>query len=320
MKLNDTFFGSWKIDKRIGQGSYGSVYRLKKSGIGEDLYCAMKVIFVSEDDTNDEMLSELYNEISLMARLKGHSNIVSFEDCEIVKNENGGAEILIRMEYLQPVLRHEKEHPLTESDVVKLGIDMCSALEVCEHNNMLHRDIKPENIFISPNGDYKLGDFGIARTIENNCTSLSRKGTYAYMAPEVFNAEKYDMRADIYSLGIVLYRFLCGGLLPFVESADASASEREEAIRRRMKSEKIQSANDSELMKIILKACEFSPDNRYKSASEMKAALKCYSQKQEEKQSFITAVSENDAFMVFLKVLVALGAAGVVAMILMILL
>ena len=74
--------------------------------------------------------------------------------------------------------------------------------------NIIHRDIKPENIFVNDFGDFKLGDFGIARKMENVTGGLSQKGTFNYMAPEVAGNGRYDSRADIYSLGIVLYRLL----------------------------------------------------------------------------------------------------------------
>lgn len=316
MKLNDTFFGSWKIDRRIGQGSYGSVYRLKKNDLGETYYSAMKVISVGENDLTDDFINEIKNEISLMSRLKGNSNIVSFEDYEVVFSEDGGAEILIRMEYLEPLLKHEKKHAMTNDDIIKLGLDMCSALELCENNSMLHRDIKPENIFISSNGDYKLGDFGIARTIEKNCTSMSRKGTFAYMAPEVFRGENYDTTADIYSLGIVLYRCMNGGCLPFVDDENASAAEREEKIKLRLGGEPLPLLQDSELMNVIMKACACEPGNRYKNAGEMKKALLEAKASSDKKENIFSALFSNDAFLTVLKVLVGLGFASAVILIL----
>lgn len=270
MKLNDTFFGSWKIDKRIGSGSYGSVYRLKKNDFGEDYYSAMKVIPVSSED-RENCLDEFVREFSIMSKLKGNSNIVSYEDHQIISRDDGGCDIVIRMELLKPLLKHEKEKSFENRDILKLGIDMCRALELCEKNNIIHRDIKPENIFVSANGDFKLGDFGIARILEKTCGCLSKKGTFAYMAPEVYKGEKYDMRADIYSLGIVLYRFLNYGFTPFLSENCCCASDRENAVARRIKGETVPEIPgvDKSLMNIILKACSYKPHERYKNAGEM---------------------------------------------------
>ncbi|MCR4655916.1 MAG: protein kinase [Lachnospiraceae bacterium] len=97
---------------------------------------------------------------------------------------------------------------LPEKAVLKLGVDICSALEICAMKKVIHRDIKPENIFINEFGDYKLGDFGVARKLENVAGALSQKGTYNYMAPEVEKGTSYNETVDLYSLGLVLYRFL----------------------------------------------------------------------------------------------------------------
>ena len=68
--------------------------------------------------------------------------------------------------------------------------------------------MKPENIFVSRFGDFKLGDFGIAREQAHTMSNMSKKGTYSYMAPEIYKGEKYDSSIDIYSLGIVLYKLM----------------------------------------------------------------------------------------------------------------
>lgn len=119
------------------------------------------------------------------------------------------------MELLTPLNEYYAEHPPTEKDILRLGIDICRALEMCAKNKIIHRDVKPSNIFISPNGDYKLGDFGVARRIEATCGAFSKKGTYDYMAPEVYRDAIYDTRADLFSLGIVLYKLMNSGRIPF---------------------------------------------------------------------------------------------------------
>ena len=81
---------------------------------------------------------------------------------------------------------------------MKLGIDLCRSLEYCGQLHIIHRDIKPENIFVSRFGDFKLGDFGIARELEKTMSTLSKKGTYSYMAPEMYRGEQYDSRVDMH--------------------------------------------------------------------------------------------------------------------------
>lgn len=324
MKLNDTFFGSWKIDKRIGAGSYGSVYRLKKNDFGENYYSAMKIIPVSGED-RESCLEEFVREFSIMSKLKGNSNIVSYEDHQVIEHEDDkGCDIVIRMELLKPLLKYEKEKKFENKDIIKLGIDMCRALELCEKNNIIHRDIKPENIFVSANGDFKLGDFGIARILEKSSGEMSKKGTFAYMAPEVYKGENYDMRADIYSLGIVLYRFANKGYTPFLSEDNCSATHRERAVAKRIKGEplpEIQDVNKG-LMKIILKACEYKPHDRYKNAEEMKKDLEKLLDSEntlkKKPPKTLEELSSDQKFLTVMKVLIY--AAAVLAAILIILL
>lgn len=128
------------------------------------------------------------------------------------------------MELLTPLNTYYTTYPPTEADVIRLGIDMCRALEVCAKENIIHRDIKPSNIFVSEHGDYKLGDFGVARHLEASCRELSKKGTYDYMAPEVYRDSVYDARADIFSLGIVLYKLMNNGRIPFLPAGSRHPS------------------------------------------------------------------------------------------------
>ena len=119
------------------------------------------------------MAEEVIQEFRLMSELKGTTNIVSCEDHAVVPHTEGvGWDIFIRMELLTPMLRYMSGRELTRGDVIRLGIDICKALELCQKYNIIHRDIKPENIFVARTGDYKLGDFGVARTLEKTTGGL----------------------------------------------------------------------------------------------------------------------------------------------------
>jgi len=81
-------------------------------------------------------------------------------------------------------------------------------LEICEQKRIIHRDIKDENIFVTSDGKFKLGDFGIAKELTRLSLASSIRGTPLYMAPEVYRGKPYDSRSDLYSLGIVMYKLL----------------------------------------------------------------------------------------------------------------
>ena len=234
IKQFEPFFGEWYAESFIGAGSFGRVYKIYREEFGERYYSALKYISIPADDyevsslrddgMDDESITTYYTalakdvaaETRLMSKLKGYSNIVSYEDSRVVPKANGfGYDVFIRMELLESLSERTRKVSLSQDDVISLGIDICTALEVCGEYGIIHRDIKPDNIFINSHGDYKLGDFGIARQLEKTATFMSKKGTYNYMAPEVYKGEKYGATCDIYSLGLVMYRLLNKNRLPF---------------------------------------------------------------------------------------------------------
>ncbi len=294
--IGDVVLYNWKLVRLLGEGSYGKVYEAHREDLGGEYKAAVKIIVIPKSD--DEITSalsegmteqsvsayfqgfvkELSTEFNLMSKLKGNSCIVSYEDHAVIPHTDGiGWDIIIRMELLTPLLKILKSSPGSRRDVIKLGIDICEALEICAKNRIVHRDIKPENIFRSDIGTYKLGDFGIARTIEKTTGSMSKKGTYTYMAPEVYKGEPYGATADIYSLGLVMYRMLNNQRTPFLPlyPTPITHSDREAALVRRFGGEQIPPpVNDSgRLSKIVLKACAYDPKDRYQSAAEMKRDL-----------------------------------------------
>ena len=286
----------WEIGQELGRGSYGTVYQAVRNDNNVESRSAIKIISIPSDPSEVEslraegmdidstrsffkgVLDDFIGEISVMQSLKGTQNIVSVEDYKVIpKTDSIGWDIYIRMELLTPFNTHICGKALTEEEIIKLGTDICSALEICNQRNIIHRDIKPENIFVNDFGYYKLGDFGIAKKLENVSGSMSQKGTFNYMAPEVAAGTNYDSRVDTYSLGIVLYRLLNGNRLPFISSEQQAINhlERKAAADRRLNGEPLPAPSDAspEMADVVLRACAFDPKDRFASASEMKAAL-----------------------------------------------
>jgi serine/threonine protein kinase len=288
--------GDWNIVSCLGAGSYGKVFEIERSEFGQTYRAALKVITVPQSKAEigsilsegmstpqaeayfHGIVEELVHEFSIMFKLKGTANIVSCEDLRVLEHPDGiGWDILIRMELLHPLLPYVYEHPMARRDIIRLGIDICKALELCQRYNIIHRDIKPENIFISDNGDYKLGDFGIARTIERTTSGLSKKGTYSYMAPEVYAGKEYGFSVDTYSLGLVLYRMLNKNRGPFLPQPPEAItfSSREQALGRRISGEPLPRPfyGEGRLGEIVLKACAFDPKDRYSSPQQLRQEL-----------------------------------------------
>ena len=295
-QIGDTVMQNWVLHKKLGEGSFGKVYEVIREDFGETYRAALKIITVPQSEAEIQaaleegmspreaeqyfysMVEDIVREFALMAKVKGTAHVVSYEDHQVVCHEQGiGWDILIRMEELTPLLAYAYAHPFTRRDVIRLGIHMCRSLELCQKYNIIHRDIKPENIFVSENGDFKLGDFGIARTVEKTMSGLSKKGTYNYMAPEVYKGLEYGFSVDIYSLGIVLYRLLNKNRVPFLPPAPQPLTygNREQALARRMSGETLTPPcyGSGRLGEIVLKAAAYDPKDRYSSPGQMRQEL-----------------------------------------------
>ena len=282
----------WRITEEIGEGAYGRVYRAEKENGGVKAVSAIKVIQVpsersellslrreslSDDELRrnlKEMVDEYTNEIRAMYLLQGHSHLVSIQDHLVEELDDGFSwRIYIRMEYLQSFDDYAMTHTFSREEIIRLGISLCEALRACAEHGILHRDIKPENLFVTESGQYKLGDFGIAKVLDRTVSSYSSKGTFSYMAPEVFQGKPYDSRADLYSTGIFLYKLMNRNRDPFIdpEKQIVTYQDREQAMSRRLQGERLPAPADADgnLSKVILKACEFKPINRYDSPDAM---------------------------------------------------
>lgn len=285
----------WQTVSLVGRGSFGTVYQIERQ-IGEYTEkAALKVISIPQDNSDIE---ELYNEgydnesikvaiehhlnsvlseYEMMSRMSACQNIVHCEDIIRRKHTDDiGWDILIRMELLTPLTK-SLSVDISDETVIKVATDICKALIECSKHKVIHRDIKPQNIFVSENGEYKLGDFGIAKTIEKTMGG-TKIGTYKYMAPEVYKSEKYGHSADIYSLGLVLYWMLNDKRMPFMPPAPEkiTANMDSRSRERRLKGEPLPEPvhGSAELKKIVLKACSYDVMDRYKTAAEMLQDIK----------------------------------------------
>lgn len=292
IKQFEPLLGKWYFENFIGAGSFGRVYKAYCTDGETKQYAAIKFLSIPADEAEIDALKdegldqqsimnyystvaqEFTNEARLMNQMKECVNIVSCEDsCAIPKTDGIGFNVFIVMELLESLPDRLRKKPLDKQETVKLGLDICTALDYCAKQGIVHRDIKPDNIFIDVDGNFKLGDFGIARRLEKTMAFMSKKGTYNYMAPEVYRGDLYGANCDVYSLGIVLYRMMNKNRLPFLPPAPASImpDDQERAMVRRMKGEKLPPPCEADpaFSRIILKACAFNPAYRYQTAKDM---------------------------------------------------
>lgn len=292
----ETIWPQWKIVEVIGAGQFGKVYKVVREEAGFSFYSAVKEIRIPSNDSEvaelrssglDDQAIERYfeskkdnviNEIKLMESLKSSDGIVSIEDYDYIKRRDSFGWILyIRMELLESLSSYRNRHDISVDETVKIGMEIASALMDCGKYQIIHRDIKWDNIFRSEFGHYKLGDFGVSKQLERTSSAATITGTAMYMAPEIIRMEAYDLRVDIYALGLVLYRLLNRGRFPFI-SENPTLPEIEFATTRRLRGDElpIPCDADPELGEIINKACAFRKEDRYQTAQEFYNALEEY--------------------------------------------
>lgn len=289
-------FRDWKITRQLGEGGYGVVFEIQKNNFGITTTSALKVLQVPKSQSDvkaaysegmdersvtsyfQECVHRLVSEIAILSGLKSHPHIVGYEDHDVIqRTDEFGWDILLRMELLTPLADHYREHPPTEEDVIQLAKQMCLALSFCHKKNLVHRDIKPANIFVNELGQYKLGDFGVSRTMAAAASNMSKAGTEGYMAPEVYYGRPYNPNVDLYSLGLVLYQLVNSYRLPFqpLPPQPITFSNRESAMMRRMTGEALPdpAGASQAFAAVIRKACAYDPAQRYQTADEMLEAL-----------------------------------------------
>jgi serine/threonine-protein kinase len=202
-------FGPFVIEKPLGSGAMGTVYRALYTKTGGRV--ALKVIAPGLTD-NANSRARFEREIEILKQLK-HPNIVRF----FGGRTEQGHTAFYAMEYVEgESLDHvmQRRDKLTWEEVVALGQQICSALQHAHEHGIIHRDLKPSNLMVLPDGTIKLTDFGIAldlddtRQTQTNCTV----GTASYMSPEQCRGERnLTHKSDLYSLGILFYELLTGG-------------------------------------------------------------------------------------------------------------
>ncbi len=256
-----------------------------------------KILFLQ--DATNYYLEIMNNEINILNQLSNEKNILVLY--ETIEEKNGeGSDYYLIMEYAEDITSHFKNNKISEADVVKLGIDICTALESCKKINVIHNDIKPSNIFFDGT-DYKLGDFGNSTIGGTN--NLVTFGTPNYLTPEVAQNKMTNETSDLYSLGLVMYKLLTGHL-PFVDST----TNEQAAYEKRINGSPIlvDSSINPKLMNIILKACSYDISNRYQTATEMKKELSLLTDISNKKKDIIITTSKlDDTISVFDSALIA---------------
>jgi serine/threonine protein kinase/TolB-like protein len=261
----------YRILEQIGAGGMGTVYRAHDERLDRDV--ALKALAQNLAD-DQEFAARFRREARTLSKLN-HPNIATVHDYD----SDAGTSFLV-MELIQgPNLARKLRHgPLPEKEILRLGTQLLQGLAAAHAEGIIHRDLKPGNLCETLDGRLKILDFGLARTLQSDleitrslATTTGLVGTLPYMAPEQLRGEELDARTDLYSTGVVLYEFATGRL-PFDEKIAPTLID---SILHRspVPPRELNPEISSGLEKIIQKALEKDPAQRFPSAEQMRMDL-----------------------------------------------
>ncbi len=259
--------GDYQVIDILGAGGMGTVYKVRH--LISDRLEAMKLV-LPELTENPELADRFMREIKVQARLS-HPNIASLHNAFRVGNQLLMVMELIDGFTLHAVLRKGAMEPITAIDATN---QILGALEYAHAHGVVHRDIKPANIMITAEGRIKLMDFGIARSIQED-NHLTRAGAAVgsvyYMSPEQVQGTPVDARADLYSVGVMLYELITGVKTIAGDTSWSVMNAQVNTIPRSPSS--VNSRVPESLSLAILKAMEKSPEHRFQTAQAFSASL-----------------------------------------------
>jgi len=199
--------GGCRIEKRIGRGGMGTVYRARQKSL--DRPVALKIL--SEKYTSDPQFIQLFIREARAAGRLSHPHIVQVYDVGKEENYHYFTMELVAGGSVEKLI--DEEGCIGLESAIRFARDAARGLEYAEKQGVVHRDIKPGNLMISSSGVVKIGDLGIARTTDESGVASQKDGVSGsphYIAPEQARGDAIDQRADIYSLGATLYHCLAG--------------------------------------------------------------------------------------------------------------
>jgi len=208
LKPGDVIEGRYKFIEKIGKGAFGTVLLMEDTVVEERLILKFLNANVSSDE---EMMKRFVHELRYSRKIT-HKNVIRIYDFLYIRGLYA-----ISMEYFPShTLGGEivNEKPVELKRAVKFGIDIATGMAVAHQAGIVHRDLKPANVLIDNSGLLKIVDFGVAAAQSQTDTQLTKTGyvigSPKYMAPEQILGKKVDERADIYSLGVILYELISG--------------------------------------------------------------------------------------------------------------
>lgn len=253
------FISGYEIQNRLGGGAFGDVYKARKTSIGKPY--AIKFLKV-EDDAQREAVEHELDQVRHFAAID-HPNLVTIED---MGSAMGVPYLIMGYAGEDTLARRLKAGPLDPDEALLLFTQTCRGVLALHDRRLVHFDIKPSNVFIK--GDVaRVGDYGLSKLLVDGRMTLSfGRGTPQYMAPEILRS-RADHRADIYSLGVLLFECLTGSL-PYEPAGDGGLVLREDDVPPRFPD-----SYPAALREPTERCLRLSPDDRFDDVGQMIAAI-----------------------------------------------
>jgi serine/threonine-protein kinase len=271
LKVGDVLEGRYKYVKKIGKGAFGTVLLMEDAVVEEQLVLKFLNPNVSQDE---EMMKRFVHELRYSRKIT-HRNVIRIYDFLFIRGNYA-----ISMEYFPShTLGNEvNDKPLPLAKAVRYATDIATGMAVAHQSGIIHRDLKPANVLINNDGLVKIVDFGVAAAQHQGDTQLTKTGyvigSPKYMAPEQILGKKVDERADVYSLGIILYEMLTGE--PPYHRGDHMAVMYQHVQGKAKPPIEVNPAVPPGLSEIVMKAMAVDKARRFQSMDEMRSALERY--------------------------------------------
>jgi serine/threonine protein kinase len=267
LTTGSTFAGRYQVIEELGHGGMGRVYKVQDTDIKEKV--ALKLLR-PEITLDKEAVERFSNELKL-ARKISHRNV-----CRMFDLGRAEGTTFITMEFvpgedLKSFIHRAKQ--LSIGTAISIAKQVCEGLEEAHRLGIVHRDLKPGNIMIDKDGDAKIMDFGIARSLSGRGITGAGVliGTPEYMSPEQVEGKDIDQRSDLYSLGVILYEIVTGRL-PFSGDTPLSVAHKQK-YEAPEDPKKLNPQVPDDLSRMILKCLEKDKEKRYQSAEELRSEL-----------------------------------------------
>ncbi|MBT8440987.1 MAG: HEAT repeat domain-containing protein, partial [Gammaproteobacteria bacterium] len=269
LRTGDVIEGRYKFIEKIGKGAFGTVLLVEDIVVDERLILKFLNANVSQDE---EMMQRFVHELRYSRKIT-HKNVIRIYDFVSL-----GGNYAISMEYfashtLGAEIARQKPMPLDKA--IGWSTDIATGMEVAHQVGIVHRDLKPANILIDEDGLLKIVDFGVAAAASSGDTQLTKTGyvigSPKYMAPEQILGKKVDLRADVYSLGVMMYEMLTG--TPPYTKGDHMSVMYQHVQGKAPLCEELNPDIPPQLAAIVKKTMEIDKTKRYTSMDELRQAL-----------------------------------------------